>query len=52
MTARLAFPMVILLMVVGCAGSPVPVDLPQNNPSDPEAPNPRSSFPLIRSAIK
>jgi hypothetical protein len=39
MTARLAFPMVILLMVVGCAGSPVPVDLPQNNPSDPEAPD-------------
>jgi hypothetical protein len=45
MPIRSAFPAVFLLLVIGCAVNPVPVDLPLNHPSDPGAPESRFILP-------
>ena len=37
MATRTVLPVVLLLFVIGCAGNPVPVDLPHNHPADPGA---------------
>jgi len=37
MATRTVLPVVLLLFVIGCAGNPVPVDLPHNHPADPSA---------------
>ena len=37
MTRKYVLPVVLLFFVIGCAGNPVPVDLPLNHPSDPGA---------------
>ena len=36
---------VILSLVIGCSGNPVPVELPQNHPADPGAPESRFILP-------
>ena len=35
MTARSFLVVALLIMVIGCAGNPVPIELPLNHPSDP-----------------
>lgn len=37
MTRRYVLPVVFFFFVIGCAGNPVPVELPLNHPSDPGA---------------
>ena len=37
MTVRSLLVVALLILVIGCAGKPVPVDLPLNHPSDPGA---------------
>ena len=41
MAIRFIFSSIFLLMVIGCAVNPVPVELPLNHPSDPGAPESR-----------
>ena len=38
MARKFFFSLIFLLLVIGCAGNPVPVELPLNHPSDPGAP--------------
>jgi len=45
MTVRSLLVVAILILVIGCAGNPVPVDLPLNHPSDPGAPESRFILP-------
>ena len=45
MPIKSAFPAVFLLLVIGCAVNPVPVELPLNHPSDPGAPESRFILP-------
>jgi len=45
MATRIVLPVVLLLFVIGCAGNPVPVELPLNHPSDPGAPESRFILP-------
>ena len=45
MTVRSLLAVALLVLVIGCAGNPVPVDLPLNHPSDPGAPESRFILP-------
>jgi hypothetical protein len=46
MATRFVLPVVLLLFVIGCAGNPVPVDLPHNHPADPGAYESQFILPL------
>ena len=37
MATRSVIQLVLLVLVIGCAGNPVPVEMPQNHPADPGA---------------
>ena len=45
MTVRSLLVVAVLILVTGCAGNPVPVELPLNHPSDPGAPESRFILP-------
>ena len=45
MAIKFIFPLIFLLIVIGCAVNPVPVELPLNHPSDPGAPESRFILP-------
>lgn len=37
MATRSVIQLLLLVLVIGCAGNPVPVEMPQNHPADPGA---------------
>lgn len=45
MTVRSLWVVALLVLVIGCAGNPVPVDLPLNHPSDTGVPESRFILP-------
>ncbi len=45
MTVRALLLVTVLILVTGCVGNPVPVDLPLNHPSDPGAPESQFILP-------